>query len=72
MCTLLSLASGLAAFCVTLPILTLASAWLADVTGQFRPLFISKPGSLIFRILRWCTALLLAVVTALLVGATVE
>jgi hypothetical protein len=72
MCTLLSLASGLAAFTITLPILTLFSAWVADVTGQFRPLFISKPGSLIFRVLRWCTALMLAVVTALLVGTALE
>jgi hypothetical protein len=45
-------------------LLTLSTAWLADVTGRFQQLFISKPASSGFRLLRWGIALAAAIAVA--------
>lgn len=58
--TLLAIAAalslGLVLFALTLLLLTYSSAWIADVTGHFRTLFVRQPYSLAFRIVRWVVA----------------
>jgi hypothetical protein len=62
--SIFAILAGAAAFCFVLPLLTLSTAWLADVTGRFQQLFISKPASSGFRLLRWGIALAAAVAVA--------
>jgi hypothetical protein len=49
-------AIGAIVFTASLVIITYASAWLADVTGVFRLLFIKRPYSQAFRLARWASA----------------
>jgi hypothetical protein len=62
--SILAILAGAAAFCIVLPLLTLATAWLADVTGRFQQLFVKKPGRSLFRLIRWATALAIAIAVA--------
>lgn len=52
---------GLVLFAVTLMVITYSSAWIADVTGQFRTLFVRQPYSRVFRVARWGAAGLVTV-----------
>ena len=54
----LEIAIGVAVFGVALFTLTYTSAFVADVTGQFRLLFIQKPYRGMFRLVRWLIAAL--------------
>lgn len=53
---LLEIALGIAVFALTLLSLTYTCAYVADITGAFRLLFIQKPHSQIFRLVRWLLA----------------
>ena len=57
----LEIAIGAAVFGLALPVLTYASAFVADITGCFRLLFIQKPYRGLFRLVRWLLAALVAV-----------
>jgi hypothetical protein len=59
---------GLVVFALVLLVITYASAFVADVTGMFRVLFIQKPYRQAFRLVRW----LLAAVAAAGVFAAIE
>ena len=56
MSIIFALFSGLIVFVLCLAVLTFSTAWLADVTGLFRLLFIARPTRLAFRVLRWLVA----------------
>lgn len=46
----------LATFVVALTVFTFAAAWVADVTGMFRTLYIKRPYRQMFRATRWGAA----------------
>jgi hypothetical protein len=48
--------AGIAVFAVALFALTYTSAFVADITGTFRLLFIQKPYRQLFRLARWLLA----------------
>jgi hypothetical protein len=52
----IGLIAGLVLFAVTLIVITYSSAWIADVTGHFRTLFVRQPHSRAFRVARWLIA----------------
>jgi hypothetical protein len=52
---------GLLLFAVTLIVITYSSAWVADVTGHFRTLFVRQPLSRAFRAARWLVAALVSI-----------
>lgn len=52
----IALVVGLVLFALTLLVVTFSSAWVADVTGHFRTLFVLQPHSRAFRIVRWVIA----------------
>lgn len=56
---------GVAAFVVVLFSLTFASAFIADITGAFRLLFVQNPYRRAFRVLRWLLAAAAATVAVL-------
>jgi len=64
----LEIATGVAVFGLALFALTYSSAFVADVTGFFRLLFIQKPYRQAFRLVRW----LIAAIAALGVLAIIE
>lgn len=68
---LLAILAGLLLFVLSLVFITYASAWVADVTGHFRTLFVRQPYSRAFRVARWGMAGLVsvAVVDALVLEA---
>lgn len=53
---LLEIAIGIAVFGLSLFALTYSSAFVADITGYFRLLFIQKPYRQAFRLVRWLIA----------------
>lgn len=55
---LLEIAIGIAVFGLALFALTYSSAFVADITGFFRLLFIQKPYRQAFRLVRWLIAAL--------------
>ena len=54
----LEIAIGIAVFGIALFTLTYSTAFVADITGQFRLLFIQKPYRGLFRLARWLIAAL--------------
>lgn len=52
----LEIVLGLIAFVLLLGTITYSSAFVADITGKFRLLFIQKPHAQAFRLLRWLIA----------------
>jgi hypothetical protein len=52
----MALIVGLVLFALTLIVITYSSAWVADVTGHFRTLFVRQPHSRAFRVARWIIA----------------
>lgn len=57
----------LISFVVGLLVLTYASAWLADLTGTFKTLYVKRPYRQLFQVVRWGVAGMLAlVVTSIL------
>ncbi len=50
------IAIGVVVFGVTLLALTYSSAFVADITGSFRLLFIQRPYQQLFRLFRWLLA----------------
>jgi len=57
----LQIAMGVMVFGVALLALTYSTAFVADVTGYFRLLFIQRPYRQAFRLLRWLVAAVAAV-----------
>lgn len=53
---LLEIAIGIAVFALVLLGLTYVCAYIADITGAFRLLFIQKPHAQAFRLVRWLLA----------------
>jgi hypothetical protein len=53
---MLAIVTALATFALALMALTYASAFVADITGSFRLLFIQKPYRQAFRAVRWLVA----------------
>ena len=64
----LEIAVGVVVFGLALLALTYSSAFVADVTGSFRLLFIQRPYRQAFRLARWA----IAAVAALGVLAVIE
>jgi hypothetical protein len=64
----LEIVTGVVVFGVSLFALTYSTAFVADVTGYFRLLFIQRPYQQVFRLVRW----LLAAAAALGVLAIIE
>jgi len=52
----LDIGLGLIVFGATLLALTYSTAFVADVTGHFRLLFIQRPYRQVFRLVRWLLA----------------
>ena len=63
----MEIAAGIGIFGVLLLVLTYTSAFVADITGAFRLLFIQKPYRQLFRLLRWLLAgaVAIGIVTAI-------
>ena len=57
----LEIAIGIAVFGIALFALTYSTAFVADITGLFRLLFIQKPYRRVFRLVRWLIAALAAI-----------
>ena len=53
---IVEIAAGIVLFGVVLLVLTYTSAFVADITGLFRLLFIQKPYRQLFRLVRWLVA----------------
>ncbi len=64
----MEIAIGIVAFAIALFALTYSTAFVADVTGHFRLLFIQRPYQQLFRAVRW----LLAGAAALSILAIIE
>ena len=56
MLLVLEIVIGVVVFGATLFALTYSSAFVADVTGYFRLLFIQRPYQQVFRLVRWLLA----------------
>lgn len=52
---------GLVLFAMTLIVITFCSAWVADLTGHFRTLFVRQPTRGAFRVARYAAAGLVTV-----------
>jgi hypothetical protein len=53
---IVEIALGVVVFAATLLLITYASAFVADITGAFRLLFIQRPYRQLFRLVRWLLA----------------